>query len=160
MKYTFPRCPWRVNDDLPRPLSFRRQCWLMMDGRHSYSDPMDKQQQQQHQYHHTLPPMSSLVFSERLTGLPNHINEALKQEHSILRGRLPQRERLRELSGRFGISQARIRKWFQERSEEEEKERRLTLDTNMRHNRRDKQLNELEKILDNTDEIIRNLISE
>lgn len=65
------------------------------------------------------PEMSTLVFSDMITtSLPLPTTHKLLQEYTSFNGRLPKRDRLRELASELGISQARIKKWFQDQDEQ------------------------------------------
>lgn len=68
--------------------------------------------------------MSSCVFSDRFNTLPSSASALLSHEYSQNNGRLPSRPRLRQLSLELAVSQARIKKWFQERADQEEREKR------------------------------------
>jgi hypothetical protein len=90
--------------------------------------------------------MASFCFSDVFNNLSGPIVAGLEKEYAASYGRIPNRNRLRELSAQLGISQSRIRKWFIEKSEER---------PGIRHDKCDVSLmDQIEGMLDETDKIL------
>jgi hypothetical protein len=98
--------------------------------------------------------MSLLVFSERFNTIPAPAHSTLLHEYSFSHGRPPARQRLRELSHSLGVSQARIKKWFVERAEREERERRERVAGSVAGMRREREMGELEGVMDGVDSVL------
>ena len=98
--------------------------------------------------------MSACVFSERFNTIPSTAIASLSHEYATTNGRTPSRHRLRELSHQLAVSQARIKKWFQERADGEERERRRERQAWVEESRRERMWRELGECLHGIDEAL------